>query len=320
MKNYIKIICTAVLAIFLASCLDDTGYLDVYNGVNKDVAVVSIGQAEHGLNVKTIDIQPEPTTISVVVNAARLKTSSQVTLAIDPAILDRYNEEQAELDEDWVDIEMLPADVFQIPSLTVTIPANTLDVPFTFTVNSGDIDLSKSYALPLVITDAENAVVASNLNTSIVNILVKNAYDGKYNIKIGQSGWTAYTVYEGPPLDYDGTYSFLTAGMSTVSTHNDPRNSALFPGFSLAADGSPAVTHFGNLSPEFTFAVDGTLTSIANPAVDARNRQLVLNPAATAGQNKFDLTDRSFEFNLLFKQDGRPDMNVILQGEYAGSR
>jgi hypothetical protein len=169
----------------LSSCLDDTGYLDIFNGENAG-PVVSFGQADHGYVIRTVEVKEEAQDISLNVNVARAEEDVTVTIEMDPALLDAYNAEQAAADPAFVPYELLPDSAYSIPTTSVTVPKGSLDAPFSISVFSTEISLDYAYILPLKITTSTgNTVVATNLSTALVSVGVKNAYDGIYAVRGG---------------------------------------------------------------------------------------------------------------------------------------
>jgi hypothetical protein len=312
---------TSLIALFLlSSCLDNTGNLDVFNSVNSK-GIISIGQAEPGVNVKTVEILATPTKISVVINAARVNKAVNVTVEVDPTLLTAYNTEQTALDATYVPYEILPANLYTIPSLTVNIPAGKLDTPFDFNVSTSLIDLSKKYALPIALksVDDPSVVIASNLNSSIVAVVVKNKYDGNYTLAIEHSGWGAPVtsgaglIFDMPadkPEMYPDGIDLVTLGADAVGIFNVFRGDNLLPGFGNTA-GNPTPTGFGVSSPVFRFDSNDKIISVVNALPDdGRGRQFVLNPAAPPTDNFYDPATKKIIANFFFKQNGRPDMRV----------
>ncbi len=326
MRHFKNIFSFASLAVLflMSSCLDNTGNLDVFNSVNNN-GVISIGQAEPGLNVKTVEISTTPTKISVVINAARVNNTVNVTVQVDPAVLTAYNAEQTALDPTFVPFEVLPSNLYTIPSLTVSIAAGKLDTPFEFNVNTSGVDLSKKFALPIVLksVDDPSVVIASNLNSTLVAIVVKNKYDGKYNLDVEHSGWSAFGIFDMPAgvaERYPDGIALVTLGANSVGIENLWAGTNLLPGFSNTA-GKPTPTQFGAASPVFTFDGNNKIVSVSNAiADDGRGRKFALNPTAPASDNSYDPATKKVIANFLFKQTGRPDMNYRLTMVFFGSR
>jgi hypothetical protein len=307
------------MALTMSSCLEDKGYLDVFNGEN-DGPVVSFGGADYGQIVRAVEVKEEAQKVGLTVNIARATSDVSVTLEVDPAFLDEYNEAHAD-DDDYTPFDLLPDSTFDLPSMTFTIPKGQLDYEFEFDVFSTKIDLTENYALPLVIKSVtDGTVIASNLSTSIMNVTVKNAYDGKYDLNITMNGWAAYDIPENKPQDYSDPLGLVTAGPNSVGIWNYWANTDLLPGFS-----STGQTQFGAASPVFVFDENHKLVGISNAYPnDGRNRRFAINPTAPATDNVWndfdDLSKRNITLNFLFQQDGRPDNNVIYKLTYQGAR
>lgn len=324
MKNLlnksIKVMLLGV-ALVMSSCLEDKGYLDIFNKENNG-PVVSLGGADHGEIVRAVEVKPEAQKIGLTVNVARAKADVTVTLEIDPQVLADFNEAQSEADDEFVPYDMLPDSTFDLPVMTFTIPKGQLDYEFEFDVFSTKIDLTENYALPFVIkTVTEGNVIASNLSTAIMNVTVKNDYDGNYDINITINGWDAYDIPSNNPKDYSDPLGLATAGPNSNGIINNWADTDLLPAFS-----STGQTQFGAASPVFTFdPVTRKLTGVTNAYPnDGRNRRFSMNGAAPAEHNVWtdfaDPAKRAITLNFLFQQDGRPDATVIYKLNYKGPR
>lgn len=247
-----------------------------------------------------------------------LNQPASFTMTLSASALEAYN------DEHDTDFELLPTANYSLQGIegtTVNFGAGEFSKMISLSLNPTGLDFSKQYALAYTLSNPSNdyGISATQGDVIVTQITVKNDFDGNYKVSIGQAGWTAYGIYEGPPVEYPGSIAFETSGATTVKVTNNYTGTSLWPGFSDDGTG-PAATQFGAITPVFTFDTAGKLVSIANPGADARNRQLVLNPASSATENVFNLEDKSFTLNLLFKQTGRPDMVVKMIGEYDGPR
>jgi hypothetical protein len=182
-KNKFILSFVTILGLGMSSCLEDTGYLDIVNGENKQT-VVSIGQNGYGFTTRSVEFSDAPVEATVSVNVVapgEVKTPTTVTFEVDPSLVDQYNIEHAG-DEDFVAFTVLPDSTYSLPSASITVPAGTMDMDFPFQIITSKIDLSQKYMLPLVIASADNgAVVASNLNAALISVVVKNAYEGDYH-------------------------------------------------------------------------------------------------------------------------------------------
>lgn len=76
---------------------------------------------------------------------------------------------------------LLPA-AFYTSTFTATIPANQNSANVVFNITTINFDFSKSYILPLVISDGGGQKL-SNYKSIFYNVQGKNKYDGIYTIK-----------------------------------------------------------------------------------------------------------------------------------------
>ncbi|HEX7756386.1 MAG TPA: DUF1735 domain-containing protein [Niabella sp.] len=103
-----------------------------------------------------------------------------VNLAVDQAVLDRYNEEN---NTDYV---LPPADVFSIPA-KVTIKGGTNVVTDSVKITrTADYNFDLAYALPIKITSVStNDVISANFGAAVFPVNIRNLYDGVYSITSG---------------------------------------------------------------------------------------------------------------------------------------
>ena len=282
-KKLISVFAIGICSVLLSSCLEDTGYLNVFNGENKDIAVVSIGQAEHGRNVKTVEIKTTPQDLAVIINIARASSDVAVTVSVDAAALTKYNDEQLAIDPAFIAFKLLPATTYTIPSATVTIPQGTLDMPFIVKLTSSNVSLAESYMLPLTITsvDKSDVVIASNMKTSLVAVVVKNRFDGKYTV----NGTMVDNVNSTLTGYYPWKASLVTNG-ALQNVLQDEEGYFADPKIHIIKSGT-AVSGYGTFAVTFNFDASNNVVSVINlfgqPAGNTRSAQL--DPT---GINKWD--------------------------------
>jgi hypothetical protein len=194
---------------FMSSCLEDKGYLDIYNGENKDIPVVSFGQADFGQAVRSVAVVDNLQPVSVNVNVARANSDVTANVSIDMDVLNAWNAAHIAAE----DYELLPDSTYNIVSSSINIPKGQMDAQYTIQVISTKIDLNHQYALPLRITSAtEGYTIASNLSTTMLAVGVKNDYDGIYEVLVtGSEPGIVSTITRnsatGPDLTLGGNYN-----------------------------------------------------------------------------------------------------------------
>lgn len=172
MKKYIITGLSAGFSLLtLSGCLEDKGYTDLLEAKGAQ-PIVSIFGGEGGNRTLGVNLSATPTRDTLfnvnVGSPEKLSTDVTATVAVNADLLKGTT------------YELLPAAAYTILSGQVTIKAGERDAPFTVDFNTSKIDLTKSYALPLTITGASGAIVASNLKDAVFAIKVNNVYSGVY--------------------------------------------------------------------------------------------------------------------------------------------
>jgi Domain of unknown function (DUF1735)/Domain of unknown function (DUF4361) len=294
MKNMKRIFLSlAVMAatMTLNSCLEDTGYLNIFNGENSG-AVVSFGQdaywqAGQSHDARSFDILATPQDMNIPVNVARGKADVTVTIAIDQASLTAYNAQRAAAGESI--FELLPPSTYTIGALDLNIPSGTLDQNFTVKVNTSLMDLSKKFILPLKITAATNAVVASNFSIALFAVVVKNPYEGDY-ISTG----TRYNF--AVPANYTG---WDNTNNVALGTNNGVAPWTFNPYYVNTVDATTSRVHAGNSDGgfgEFYFTVnpDNTIT-ILDGTTESAGGLISFGPLP-GRTSTYNPTTKTFEF------------------------
>jgi|GEM_PF-2579699 len=229
MKKILYYISIPMLLVGMNACLDDKGYTDIVNSEGNN-PVVSLFGPEPGPGVYplAIDFLTNVQDVPVTITAARANADITVKLKLVPELIDAYNK-QLEADalaaDDTLDdgsanydpFDILPDSTYSIPSFTIQIPKGTMDVDLILKINSSKISLDDNYIVPLVIESISgdpDAVVAQNMDETLVNIQVKNSYDGLYKVK---------GLLEGHP-SVSGPIDFKGLEFTTVSQYTNVFN------------------------------------------------------------------------------------------------
>ncbi|MBO9565382.1 MAG: DUF1735 domain-containing protein [Niastella sp.] len=183
MKNVFYTI--AALSALLTGCLKDEGYDDNKTGfhANNSERSVTILNAYEVNGIKTIGIFTTPVEESlegfVVALAGPVAGKDiQVDLSVTPALVDAYNTENSG------EYEVLPAAAFELPP-SVTIPAGKDYANVRLKLKKGPLDPTKTYAVGVQLSGANDPAVkvAGNTKQFLIGILVKNSYDGVYELR-----------------------------------------------------------------------------------------------------------------------------------------
>jgi hypothetical protein len=181
-RNYIKIALASVMAMtLLNSCLKDPRYVDFAGSPNviELPAVATIGA------LQTVAITSSATataTNAILVNLASPTTSgSAINVKFKIAsndVITAYNKANG------TNFLPLPAADYT-SSLAVTIPAGQREANLVININSSLINIdSSNYVIPVTISDPGSGnLISANYNTALINVLIKNVYDGNYSLK-----------------------------------------------------------------------------------------------------------------------------------------
>jgi hypothetical protein len=232
-------------------------------------------------------------------------TAITATFALDTAYLNSYNADNG------TNFQLLPDSVYAIVNgWTRTIPAgkrlDSMYVTFDFT----KLDLSQSYVLPVTIQTASVAI--EQWNHLLVNVSVKNAYDGVYNLTEETTGWGAYAIADGVTNTWPGTVTFETSGAAS-----DLLNAGTYAQVAFSSANAPA--SFGAATPQYNFdPTTNLLISIDNLTPDSRNRAFRVNPAVT--DSRWDPSTGNIYMAYIMSQNGRPDQMIYDTLTYVGPR
>jgi hypothetical protein len=208
-KNLFKI-SVAFLGIILAGCLDDGKYAldpsktnNVIEFYDASVPTNPAG-AIYPVWTTTTEIVPSFTFEQEISFSGPNGNSSDIdlTLAVDPVALDEYNN-QMTLDLHGATYELMPSTHFEFTDVTATIPAGQTRTSISITVFPEEFDLTKNFALPIRIVSASKGVVSAHFSVAILAVVIKNKYDGVYEI---MGGSITRNSAAGPDLVLGGNY------------------------------------------------------------------------------------------------------------------
>lgn len=226
---------------------------------------------------------------------AALNTATNVVVTLDQAYLDAYNEENGTA------YEFLPTEYYTTsPALSgssynLAFAPGEFAKPITFTLTDATLlDFSKQYALPYTITSVDAGGNISSSKTLMVKVLVKNAWDGAYEVTgsmndVGNPGLTGLFPME---------YHLITSGAATVDGYDPVYWVDYFVPIQSGAD----VSGYGSFSPVFEFDPETNkvikVTNIyGQPAGNTRSAEL--DPS---GENYYDPETQTVKVKFFMKQ------------------
>jgi hypothetical protein len=251
-KITLNLLLIAALSFAFTSCLKDKVFENFEYGINDpDTQPPGVGFPRGSAAKYSVGINltpaPQAITGAVFVNlesGSPAPADIQVTLTDNTtALLNAYNAANG------TSILPLPTSQYTLP-LTLIIPAGARNAEVPITVSNADLlDPNKSYAVGVTISAVSgNYIIAQNLKNLLIEIGLKNKYDGVYNLK-GIHNRTPYT------FPFETTVEMWTTGPNSVAMYWPAGGDFGQP----IGIGPGSVNWYGNaVSPNFHF----------NPATD----------------------------------------------------
>lgn len=218
------------------------------------------------------------------VSESDANAATTVTITNTQAFLDEYNNDHGTA------FELLPTTAYKItPESGVTVNGNTWTInlapgelarPISIELDKSQMDLSKSYAFGLQVTQTTVGSPSLASSVVIVNPLVINKYDGAYEV----TGTMADVSAAGATLtgDFPMEYHLVTTGERSVYGFSPKWGGAAVDILSAGAE-----SYYGSFAPEFLFDANDNIIAVTNvygqPASNGRYAQL--DPS---GINKWD--------------------------------
>lgn len=216
------------------------------------------------------------------VTEADASAATTVTITNTQAFLDAYNTAHGTA------FELLPTSAYKItPESGVTVSGTTWTVnlapgelarPIYIELDKSQMDLSKSYAFGLQITQTTVGSPSVSSGVIIVNPLVINKYDGEYEVT-GTMNDVANAALTG---DFPMIYHLVTTGERSVVGY-----STKYEDYYVDILNAGAGSVYGAFVPEFLFDANDNIIAVVNaygqPASNGRYAQL--DPS---GINKWD--------------------------------
>ena len=279
------------LFVSIASCIEEGG--NAIEGIGNNF--VRISGADQEVNAIGFSARPGSATLPMFTvqrdanSESSLNTASEVTLQLKDAIITDYNAANG------TEFDPMPASLYTLKDLKLSFAPGEFAKKVTITVDPAKFDLSKSYALGIIIADASNGFqIIESAKEGLFNILVKNDYDGVYEVTGTMVDNASATLSGLFPMNYH----LVTSGGNTVDGYDpDYWHDRFIP---ILSAGS--VSGYGSYAPVFTFDLStNKITSVVNfygqPAGNTRSAEL--DPS---GLNRWNPADRSIDVKFFMKQ------------------
>ena len=203
--------------------------------------------------VIALDVNPTIETIKIA-NVLRdansnadLNKDVTITISNNQALLDAYNADNN------TNFELLPDGSYTLPAnsgvtgsgntWTLTMPAGEFNRGISVTIDKSLLDLTKSYAFALEVTQTTVGEPSAGTGYGIVNVLIKNQYDGEYTLN-----GAFYHPTQSPGYDaFSTTVELHTTGPNSVKIYVPEFGGYYGPGLFAGT-----LNAFGAQEPEYT--------------------------------------------------------------------
>ena len=276
MKRFIVNACVLLLAaVLFNSCekaeLKDGGGTSLvkFFGGGTDPVSIALDLDPPTETIKVLDVRRE------AASSADNNTPAVITFTNSQAFLDAYNEEHD------TEFELLPANSYTVtPESGVTMSGDTWTVTLAagepgrtiyVTLDKSKLDLAKSYAYGVEITSTTVGAPSVELGSSVVNVLIKNSWDGAYEV----TGTMVDAANGALVGDFPIDYHLVTRGASRVAGYSPDTENFTIPIINSADNTG---SQYGTFGPIFNYDANDNITSVTNffgqPAANGRYAQL----------------------------------------------
>jgi hypothetical protein len=291
------------LIISVVSC-NPTGKDELLGKGPNSLRFSNLQDPANNFNLVSFDAVKETKTIVTINRDANspsaLQASASVDFAIDPTVIATYNTANS------TNFVLLPAAAYSLVGVsgsTFNFAAGEFIKEIQLALDPSSLDLSQSYAIPVVLKNASSGYTLSSASTALIQIIIKNQYDGiyastgtRYNFSSNASytGWNSPATAPGgagttgtiAPWSFSATMS--TRGATTVNCHvgNDPSG---FGFFNVTVNSDNTVT-----------VVSTNETGVANlvPLTNT-NYTSTYNPSTKTFELYYQYTNTSGTFRIL---------------------
>jgi hypothetical protein len=293
-------------SVALTSCDKNEGSLD---GAGK--TIVKLPQATEDKVAIALDLKPGSVNIVLLdvrrdaANEGELNKAITVKIKNDTSVVGKYNRAHN------TNYTTLPMGSYQIDAgnpfngdeWTVTFNPGEHAKPIMIKLDPSTLDLTKQYAFGFTITDASGATISS-LKSALVEVGVKNPYDGIYAV---MSGYVQRYTAPGTP-ESPSTLSGPLAGNPDVAVVTVGPNTVEIQGLQWTTGSNSGVGGIANLRATVDPATNlVTMQALGNPTlVNWAGKENRYDPATKTLYLAFNwnpaTTPREYEIELKFKE------------------
>jgi hypothetical protein len=250
---------------------------------DKGTNVVEISEAKTS-NIKLISIDFLPGNETVTI----LTLKNQSTGSAGSVIVKLVTDDAAAI---AAGSKVLPANSYTLPTLEYVVPANgTVNVPVI--VDRSKLGIDTIYGMGFKIATVSSGTIATDANSIVTKIDLRNRWDGRYKIT------GTFTDYAAPTITFLEYETDLVTTSPTQVT-SIPKDLGI-PGYLMLSGGS--LSYYGSYGPIFIFdPATNKITSVVNsygqPAGNTRSAQL--DPS---GSNQWDPNTKTMTIRFWMNQ------------------
>jgi hypothetical protein len=201
LNNLFLLSCLSVL--LLASC-EKADKVTELGSSAPYIQFFGLGGVDAGFSGSVVSF-PDPTADTAHVDDIKLQLSTsqvfgndvQVTIAVDTALVNTYNNEAQPEDPYFV----LPDSVYSLATTTVTIKAgSSISEPFSIEFYPNKIDGSLNYMMPVKIVSINGGSIPVAPSTGVAYFhLIGNPLAGNYDVTYHRYNYVGSVTWNGPP-------------------------------------------------------------------------------------------------------------------------
>ena len=192
MKYSIKIIflyISIVITLSLSSCLKNNPKTFTFGSVSSSISqlnsvnflnlnanggVVKANLTSYFMTLRIDSSGSATDSVQLELDGPLIGKDINVTVGIDTTNFNKFNNSN---NNSYL---LLPSNSYTIPNNTAVIKASTRNGVVIIKFNTKQIDFSKNYVLPIIITDASGYTVSGNFGSTMYSIIEGNQYMGLY--------------------------------------------------------------------------------------------------------------------------------------------
>ncbi|MCF3111863.1 DUF1735 domain-containing protein [Niabella sp. CC-SYL272] len=263
MKKIFSALALSFVLVGFSSCLkDDSAILKP----EQTTSVVELGtfqaftsSSSNPIRLYSLSFDLSPLdTIIIPVNYAGGRLAQKdipVKVVYDSSIVKTFNEKEYGTTVGSYKTALKP-DALTVGNAVIKKGSNTTELAIAIKVNQ--IAFDKSYVVPLVISDASGETISGNFSKIVINVSVKNRYDGQFT---ANGTYSDLTLGAAATARYPKTINLITQSPNSVAYFDINLNGGTY-GYTFFNNGGGSF--YGNFAPVFVFDDNGAVSSVIN--------------------------------------------------------